>query len=62
MGLAPEALQGAPMPMPEPSKSLARKWWVWAGAGAAVLVAGGIVYAATTPGQRPTSLGTISGR
>jgi tetratricopeptide (TPR) repeat protein len=61
-GLSPEALPGTPMAEPEPSKSLARKWWVWAGAGAAVLVAGGIVYAATTPGQRPTSLGTIPGR
>lgn len=61
-GLSPAALPGAPQPEPQPSQSLARKWWVWAGAGAAVLVTGGIVYAATTPGQRPTTLGTIPGR
>jgi tetratricopeptide (TPR) repeat protein len=60
--LSPEALPGTPMSESPPSKSLARKWWVWAGAGAAVLVTGGIVYAATTPGQRPTTLGTIPGR
>ena len=61
-GLSPEALPGAARPEQQPSQSLTRKWWVWAGAGAAVLVAGGVVYAATTSGQRSTSLGTIRGR
>jgi len=60
-GLSPEALPGTPQPDP-PSQSLSRKWWVWAGAGAAVVLAGGIVYAVATPGQRPASLGTIAGR
>ncbi|HWK89661.1 MAG TPA: hypothetical protein VNP72_06680 [Longimicrobium sp.] len=40
-------------------ESLAKKWWVWAGAGAVALAAGGIVYAATAPQPRPTTLGTI---
>lgn len=39
--------------------SLAKKWWVWAGAGAVAVIAGGIIYAATAPQPRPTSLGTI---
>lgn len=39
--------------------SLARKWWVWAGAGAVAVIAGGVIYAATAPQPRPTSLGTI---
>jgi len=61
MSLAPEALPGTPAS--ESGKSVKRsRWWVWAGAGAAVLLAGGVVYAATTPGQRPTTLGTIPGR
>jgi tetratricopeptide (TPR) repeat protein len=59
-GLAPEAVPGAPVP--EVRESLSRKWWVWAGAGAAVVLAGGIVYAATSSGERPTTLGTIHGR
>jgi tetratricopeptide (TPR) repeat protein len=46
----------------EERKPLVRKWWVWAGAGAAALVAGGIVYAVTSSGPRPTTLGTIPGR
>ncbi|PTL81702.1 hypothetical protein DAT35_22425 [Vitiosangium sp. GDMCC 1.1324] len=41
------------------SDSLLKKWWVWAGAGAVAVIAGGIVYAATAPQPRPTSLGTI---
>ncbi|OJH37529.1 hypothetical protein BON30_29115 [Cystobacter ferrugineus] len=40
-------------------ESLLKKWWVWAGAGAVVLAAGGVVYAATAPQPRPTTLGTI---
>ncbi len=40
-------------------ESLARKWWVWAGAGAVAVVAGGLIYAATAPDPRPTTLGTI---
>jgi hypothetical protein len=43
-------------------KPLSSKWWVWAGAGAAVLLTGGIIYAATAPGERSTTLGTIPGR
>jgi tetratricopeptide (TPR) repeat protein len=39
--------------------SLAKKWWVWAGAGAVAVIAGGVIYAATAPQPRPTSLGTI---
>lgn len=39
--------------------SLTKKWWVWAGAGAVALVAGGVIYAATAPQPRQTSLGTI---
>jgi len=40
-------------------ESLTKKWWVWAGAGAVALVAGGVIYAATAPQPRPTSLGTV---
>ncbi|WP_245918718.1 tetratricopeptide repeat protein [Melittangium boletus] len=47
-------------PTPEvQSESLAKKWWVWAGAGAVAIVAGGVIYAATAPEPRPTTLGTI---
>jgi len=50
----------APAPPAEvKSESLARKWWVWAGAGAVALVAGGVIYAATAPEPRPTTLGTL---
>lgn len=46
----------------EEREPLVRKWWVWAGAGAAVLVAGGVVYALTAPdAPRTPTLGTISG-
>jgi tetratricopeptide (TPR) repeat protein len=38
---------------------LTKKWWVWAGAGAVALVAGGVIYAATAPQPRTTTLGTI---
>jgi len=41
------------------SESLVKKWWVWAGAGAVAIVAGGVIYAATAPEPRPTTLGTI---
>jgi hypothetical protein len=60
-GLAPAGGPAAPVE-PEVSEPLTRKWWVWAGAGAAVLLTGGIVYAATSPGQRDATLGTIPGR
>ncbi|HZI09810.1 MAG TPA: tetratricopeptide repeat protein [Myxococcus sp.] len=40
-------------------ESLTKKWWVWAGAGAVALVAGGVIYAATAPEPRATTLGTI---
>jgi hypothetical protein len=42
-------------------ESLTKKWWVWAGAGAGAvaLVAGGVIYAATAPEPRTTTLGTI---
>ncbi len=40
-------------------ESLTKKWWVWAGAGAVALVAGGVIYAATAPEPRTTTLGTI---
>jgi tetratricopeptide (TPR) repeat protein len=59
-GLSPAAVPGAPEP--EVRKPLSSKWWVWAGAGAAVLLTGGIIYAATAPGERSTTLGTIPGR
>ena len=39
--------------------SLMNKWWVWAGAGAVAVIAGGVIYAATTPQPRPTTLGTV---
>ncbi|AKJ00232.1 Hypothetical protein AA314_01858 [Archangium gephyra] len=35
------------------------KWWVWAGAGAVAVIAGGVIYAATAPQPRPTTLGTV---
>lgn len=38
---------------------LLKKWWVWAGAGAVAVVAGGVIYAATAPQPRPTTLGTV---
>ncbi|QRK12483.1 tetratricopeptide repeat protein [Archangium violaceum] len=38
---------------------LMKKWWVWAGAGAVAVIAGGVIYAATAPQPRPTTLGTI---
>jgi hypothetical protein len=41
---------------------LTRKWWLWAGVGAAALLAGGIVYAATAPDARPTTLGNLPRR
>lgn len=59
--LPPGAVPGAPEPE-QPKESLTRKWWVWAGAGAAVLLAGGVVYAVATPGPRETTLGTIPAR
>ncbi len=40
-------------------ESLTKKWWVWAGAGAVALVAGGVIYAATAPEPRTTTLGTM---
>ena len=36
-----------------------KKWWVWAGAGAVAVIAGGVIYAATAPQPRPTTLGTV---
>jgi tetratricopeptide (TPR) repeat protein len=59
-GLPPAAVPGAPAP--EVREPLTRKWWVWAGAGAAVVLAGGIVYAASSSDPRPTTLGTIPRR
>lgn len=38
---------------------LLTKWWVWAGAGAVAVIAGGVIYAATAPQPRPTTLGTV---
>lgn len=35
------------------------KWWVWAGAGAVAVIAGGVIYVATAPQPRPTTLGTV---
>jgi tetratricopeptide (TPR) repeat protein len=59
--LLPEPLPGTPAS--EPTKQVkSSRWWVWAGAGAAVLLTGGIVYAATTPGRSAPTLGTIPGR
>ncbi|MFL5346296.1 MAG: tetratricopeptide repeat protein [Hyalangium sp.] len=59
--LPPGAVPGAPEPE-QPKESLTSKWWVWAGAGAAVLLAGGVVYAVATPGPRSPTLGTIPAR
>jgi tetratricopeptide (TPR) repeat protein len=59
--LPPAAVPSAPGPE-QPKESLTRKWWVWAGAGAAVLLAGGVVYAVATPGPRPTTLGSFPAR
>jgi tetratricopeptide (TPR) repeat protein len=39
--------------------NLLKKWWVWAGAGAVAVIAGGVIYAATAPQPRPTTLGTV---
>lgn len=41
---------------------LTRKWWLWAGVGAAALLTGGIIYAASASGARPTTLGTVPAR
>ena len=41
------------------SKPWTRRWYVWAGVGAAALLAGGAVWAATAPGPRDTTLGTV---
>ncbi|WP_224242973.1 tetratricopeptide repeat protein [Hyalangium gracile] len=59
--LPSEAVPGVPASEP-PRESLTRKWWVWAGAGAAVLLTGGIVYAATSSDPRPTTLGSLPAR
>jgi tetratricopeptide (TPR) repeat protein len=58
--LPAEAMPGMPESEP-PKESLSRKWWVWAGAGAAVVLAGGIVYAVASfsSDPRPTTLGTF---
>jgi tetratricopeptide (TPR) repeat protein len=58
--LPPAAVPRAPAP--KARESLSRKWWVWAGAGATAILAGGIIYAATAPEPRPTTLGTVAGR
>jgi tetratricopeptide (TPR) repeat protein len=39
--------------------NLLTKWWVWAGAGAVAVIAGGVIYAATAPQPRSTTLGTV---
>jgi tetratricopeptide (TPR) repeat protein len=57
--LTPRARTAANAEAEVKGESLTKKWWVWAGAGAVALVAGGIIYAATAPQPRPTSLGTI---
>lgn len=64
MAAKEKSLPPAAMPsqaVREEREPLVRKWWVWAGAGAAVLVAGGVVYALTAPDSRTPTLGTISG-
>lgn len=58
-------LQPAPEAAPAVKRErepLTRKWWLWAGVGAAALLTGGIIYAASTPGARPTTLGTVPAR
>jgi tetratricopeptide (TPR) repeat protein len=64
-----ERIAGMLQPASEPApgvkqerEPLTRKWWLWAGVGAAALLTGGIIYAASTPGARPTTLGTVPGR
>ncbi|WNG43969.1 tetratricopeptide repeat protein [Archangium minus] len=56
--LAPRATASTQAEM-KSEDSLAKKWWVWAGAGAVAVIAGGVIYAATAPEPRPTTLGTI---
>ncbi len=60
-------LQPVPVPAAAPAvkqerEPLTRKWWLWAGVGAAAVLTGGIIYAASTPGARPTTLGTVPAR
>ncbi len=64
-----ERIAGMLQPASEPApgvkqerEPLTRKWWLWAGVGAAALLTGGIIYAASTPGARPTTLGNVPGR
>jgi tetratricopeptide (TPR) repeat protein len=54
-----DALPAAPGAELKRDEDLTKKWWVWAGAGAVALIAGGVVYAATAPQPRPTTLGTV---
>jgi tetratricopeptide (TPR) repeat protein len=58
-GVTPQAKATATTGAEVKDGGLTKTWWVWAGAGAVALVAGGVVYAATAPQPRPTSLGTI---
>lgn len=58
---AKQALQPSAVPAVKQDVPLTHKWWLWAGVGAAALLTGGIVYAATAPGARPTTLGTVPG-
>lgn len=62
---AAEMLQPTPVAAPtvkQEREPLTRKWWLWAGVGAAALLTGGLIYAASTPGARPTTLGTVPAR
>lgn len=58
---ANQALQPSAVPAVKQDVPLTHRWWLWAGVGAAALLTGGIVYAATAPGARPTTLGTVPG-
>jgi tetratricopeptide (TPR) repeat protein len=72
--LQPQAQASAPASVLQPQAAalapagevrgepLTRKWWVWAGAGAVALLAGGLVYAATAPEPRGTTLGNLPRR
>lgn len=61
---APEPTVGVPGKSAEVSgeRPWTRRWYVWAGAGAVALLAGGAVWAATSPDPRPTSLGNVGAR
>ncbi|RKI63811.1 tetratricopeptide repeat protein [Corallococcus sp. AB049A] len=57
--LAMQVPEASVQPEAGASKPLTRRWYFWAGVGAAALLTGGAVWAATAPGPRDTTLGTV---